>query len=141
MCQDYRLLPDVVPEIEECVQDEIYLSLNREMMTRLVGNLLDNACKYGKDGGKVCVSMGRKEGFIILTVTDFGIGIEPQEQERIWDRFYQAPEAKGIAGSKGIGLGLYMVYEIAKLHGGEISVESTPGCGSTFTLKLKDDSF
>lgn len=141
VCQDYRLLPDVVPEIEESVQDEIYLPLNREMMTRLVGNLLDNACKYGKNGGKVCVSMGRKEGFIVLTVTDFGIGIEPQEQEKIWHRFYQAPEAKGMAGSRGIGLGLYMVYEIAKLHGGEISVESTPGCGSAFTLKLKDDSF
>lgn len=141
VCQDYRLLPDVVPKIEESVQDEIYLPLNREMMTRLVGNLLDNACKYGRDGGKVCVSMGRKDGFIVLTVTDFGIGIEPQEQEKIWHRFYQAPEAKGMAGSRGIGLGLYMVYEIAKLHSGEISVESTSGCGSTFTLKLKDDSF
>ena len=66
--------------------------------------------------------------------SDDGIGIAPEQQERIWQRFYQVDPAR--SGGEGTGLGLYMVQQIARLHGGTVSVDSAPGKGSTFTVRL-----
>ena len=69
-----------------------------------------------------------------LSVEDNGIGISPEDQEKIWQRFWQADPSRSEGGSS--GLGLAMVREIAALHGGDVSVKSAPGEGSTFTLRI-----
>ena len=70
----------------------------------------------------------------MLAVRDDGIGIAPEQQERIWQRFYQVDPAR--SGGEGTGLGLYMVRQIARLHGGTAEVNSAPGQGSTFTVRI-----
>lgn len=70
----------------------------------------------------------------MLAVRDDGIGIAPEQQERIWQRFYQVDPAR--SGGEGTGLGLYMVRQIARLHGGTAEVDSAPGQGSTFTVRI-----
>ena len=70
----------------------------------------------------------------VLSVSDDGAGIPPDQQEKIWQRFYQVDAAR--SGGEGTGLGLYMVRQIARLHGGTAEVESVPGQGSTFTVRI-----
>ena len=104
------------------------------LLTRLLQNLLDNAVKYGREDGHVWVAAGRKGEEIVLSVRDDGIGIEPGQQEKIWQRFYQVDPAR--SSDRGAGLGLSMVQRIAALHGGYMRVQSTPGVGSEFALHL-----
>ena len=114
--------------------EPVPLPLDVTLMTRLLNNLIANAFRYGKDGGHTDVSVTREGHTAVLTVTDDGIGIAPDQQERIWQRFYQVDPAR--SGSEGTGLGLFMVRQIARLHGGEASVSSALGQGSTFTVRL-----
>ena len=108
---------------------------DRLLLTRLIQNLLDNAYKYGKPGGSVWLSLRREGGQVQLSVRDEGEGIAPELQEKIWQRFYQADPSR--SGAQGAGLGLAMVEQIARLHGGDMSLESRPGEGSVFTLRLR----
>lgn len=104
------------------------------LMTRLLNNLISNAFRYGSDGGHVTVCVHQEAGQAVLTVRDDGQGIAPDQQEKIWQRFYQVDAAR--SGGEGTGLGLYMVRQIAQLHGGTATVESAPGQGSTFTVQI-----
>ena len=104
------------------------------LLARLIQNLVENAFKYGKPGGHVWVSLGREEGELRLEVKDDGIGIPPEQQEKVWQRFYQVDPSRSAG--NGAGLGLSMVRKIAQAHGGYMSLESIPGLGSTFTLHL-----
>ena len=104
------------------------------LLTRLVQNLIDNAFKYGGAEGPVEVVLCRTAGEIRLTVRDYGPGIPPEQQEKIWKRFYQVDPARGR--DRGAGLGLSIVRQIAGLHGGRVSLESAPGQGCAFTLCL-----
>ena len=104
------------------------------LMTRLLNNLISNAFRYGSDGGHVRVAVRREAKQAVLTVRDDGQGIPPDQQEKIWQRFYQVDAAR--SGGEGTGLGLYMVRQIARLHGGTAAVESVPGQGSTFTVRI-----
>ena len=114
------------PESVEAQMDVI-------LMTRLLNNLISNAFRYGS-GGHVAVSVRREGGDAVLAVRDDGAGIPPDQQEKIWQRFYQVDAAR--SGGEGTGLGLYMVRQIARLHGGTAEVESVPGQGSTFTVRI-----
>ncbi len=109
---------------------------DRLLLSRLIQNLLDNAYKYGKPQGRIWLSLGRDEGELRLSVRDEGEGIAPEQQEKIWQRFYQADPSR--SGGQGAGLGLAMVEQIARIHNGRMSLESRPGEGSTFTLHLPD---
>lgn len=104
------------------------------LMTRLLNNLISNAFRYGSDGGHVRVTVRRTGSCAVLSVSDDGAGIPPDQQEKIWQRFYQVDAAR--SGGEGTGLGLYMVRQIARLHGGTAAVESAPGQGSTFTVRI-----
>ena len=104
------------------------------LLTRLLQNLIDNGFKYGKEGGHVWVSLRQTSEDILLCVKDDGIGIGPDQQEKVWQRFYQVDPSHGER--SGAGLGLSMVQKIAQAHGGEMTLESIPGLGSTFTLHL-----
>ena len=104
------------------------------LMTRLLNNLISNAFRYGSDGGHVRVTVRRTGSCAVLSVSDDGAGIPPDQQEKIWQRFYQVDAAR--SGGEGTGLGLYMVRQIAQLHGGTAAVESAPGQGSIFTVRI-----
>ena len=105
------------------------------LLTRLLQNLIDNAFKYGRPEGHVWVTLRREQGEVRLTVRDDGIGIPKDAQEKVWQRFYQVdPSRSGERG--GAGLGLAMVRKIAQAHGGDMTLESIPDLGSTFTLHL-----
>ena len=107
---------------------------DRELIGRLLRNLVENGFKYGKEGGTVCVTVTREGGEARLAVADDGIGIPEEEQERIWKRFYRADTSRTDEDST--GLGLSMVRQIARVLGGEMTLESKVGRGSTFTLRL-----
>lgn len=106
------------------------------LLSRLLQNLIDNAFKYGKPEGHVWVSLTRSWDELLLSVKDDGIGIPPELQEKVWQRFFQADPSRSEAG--GAGLGLAMVDQIARAHGGSMSLESIADLGSTFTLHLPE---
>ena len=116
------------------LQEHVTARADGTLLTRLVQNLLDNAWKYGKPGGNVWVTLRAQAGEIRLTVRDEGPGIPKEQQDRIWQRFYQVDPARGR--DRGAGLGLSIVRQIARLHGGTVTLESAPGAGSAFTLHL-----
>ena len=98
-------------------------------------NLLDNAVKYSKDRKDIRVAVGTQDGMVTLAVTDQGIGIPPEDQERIFEKFARA-ESGLVHNVKGAGLGLSLVEMLVRAHHGRVDVASTPGVGSTFTILL-----
>ena len=107
---------------------------DRRLLQRLVANLLDNAIKYTDDGGKIDVQVSNTPGNgIRLDIRDNGIGILHADRERIFNRFFRGDQSRSQGGA---GLGLSLARAIARAHGGDIVVESLPGAGSTFTVKL-----
>ncbi len=109
---------------------------DRDRLGQALHNLVGNALKYTPPGGKVTVRVETPEqGGLVVHVIDTGIGIDPEECERIFDRFYRANDRR-IAHVTGSGLGLALAREIARLHGGDIEVESKLDQGSTFTITL-----
>jgi heavy metal sensor kinase len=102
---------------------------------RLLFNLVDNAIKYTPPGGVVRVSIRRDDDEAFLSIADTGMGIPPEEQKKVFQRFYRSPEARsGTQG--GSGLGLAIVKSIVEAHGGTVELESTSGKGSVFTVRL-----
>ncbi len=108
---------------------------DKDRIGQIVINLLTNAIKYSPKANKVHISLSQKKGKIYISVTDFGIGIDPMSQDKIFERFYQVNNIEERT-FPGLGIGLYLSQEIAKRHGGIIKVKSQKGKGSTFTLIL-----
>ncbi len=108
-----------------------------DRLKQVVLNLVTNAIKYTPIGGRVTLSLGRVENWARLTVTDTGPGIAPEEQQKIFDRFYRIDRARSRA-MGGAGLGLAIALRITQLHGGrlEVASEGVAGKGSTFSLWL-----
>ena len=102
---------------------------------QVIDNLLTNAVKYNRTGGTVTVSVEAAEDSIRIDVTDTGVGVSPDDQAHLFDRFFRAGTARTSA-IVGTGLGLAISRDIAKLHGGSLSVRSEVGVGSTFSLVL-----
>jgi signal transduction histidine kinase len=107
---------------------------DRDRMSQVVGNLLSNAIKYSPDGGEVRVSARRTGSDALIAVSDDGVGIRPEDVERIFEKFFRAPEATRTVG--GTGLGLAVAREIVASHGGVLEVDSTPRKGSTFVVTV-----
>lgn len=120
--------------LETDIKPGIEADFNPALMSRVVQNLLQNAYKYGRENGHILVGLERRGGGALLRVRDDGIGIAPEDQDKIWQRFWQADASRGEDG--GSGLGLAMVKEIAEFHGGRASVDSEPGKGSTFMVEI-----
>lgn len=109
--------------------------VNRQLLEQAVINLLDNSLKYSPEDSTVLVTAVEDKEFVSISVKDEGCGIPLAEQERIFERFYRVDKARS-RDMGGTGLGLSIVNHIIQLHGGSISLESVPGKGSTFTLKI-----
>ncbi len=117
------------------LDDSIFIEINYEQVATAVTNLFENAIHYSDPGGQVGISLKRVDNFAEIVVTDSGVGIALEDQARIFERFYRVDPSRSRE-TGGTGLGLAIVKHIALNHGGEISVFSKPGLGSTFTLTL-----
>jgi heavy metal sensor kinase len=113
----------------------LVLAGDRNRLAQAIANLLDNAVKYTPVGGSVEMSITRAEGGALVTVVDSGIGIPADELPRIWERLYRGDRSRS---ERGLGLGLSLVKAIVEMHGGRVSVDSTPGRGSRFAVYLPD---
>lgn len=116
----------------EALEDAV-VSGNADYLKQVFLILLENACKYTPDGGRVTIIGERKERDLVVTVADTGIGIAQDDMPRLFERFYRAPNASM---QPGMGLGLSIALSIVEQHNGTIKVESTLGQGSRFTISL-----
>jgi signal transduction histidine kinase len=110
------------------------LSTDRDKLKQVLLNLLTNAIKYNRPGGRVEVDVQPRPGGLTIAIRDTGRGIKPDVLPRIFERFYRVPEAEGA--TAGTGLGLAIARRLVEALGGELTAESTPGVGSTFFVHL-----
>jgi two-component system sensor histidine kinase SenX3 len=122
-----RLVSEQAPQLE--------VFGNKEMLITAVKNLVENAISYSEPGTSVGIGCSAKESIAEITVTDSGAGISPENQQRIFERFYRADPSRSRE-TGGTGLGLSIVKHVAKIHRGEIKLFSQVGVGSTFTLRV-----
>lgn len=136
VCSDMALIRQKGISLQKEVQKGIFVVGNEELLTRLLINLIGNAYRYGRENGHIHVVLERGKEGAVLRVQDDGIGIAKQDQQKIFRRFYQADPSRAGMGS---GLGLCMVWEIARLHGGQIHVKSELGVGSAFEFSMPEE--
>ncbi len=117
------------------VATDLVVTGDRSQLVSAVTNLLDNAVKYSEPGQPVEVDAVGVDGSVCISVRDHGIGIPSRDLERIFERFYRVDRARSRA-TGGTGLGLSIVRHVAQAHGGDVTVESTEGEGSTFRLRV-----
>ena len=108
---------------------------NADYVERAVSNLIDNAIKYTSEKGDIRVAVVVEGDFVVIEVSDNGLGIPPQDLSRVFERFYRVDRSRSRE-MGGTGLGLSIVKHVAQAHGGAIDVTSTPGVGSRFRLRL-----
>lgn len=113
-----------------------YACFDRKWTEEALGNLLDNAIKYSHQGGNIEISVTEYEMFVSVNVKDYGIGIREEEQAQIFERFYRSREAEG---ERGVGIGLYLVREIAVRQSGYVKVKSEHGKGSIFSFYMSKE--
>jgi two-component system phosphate regulon sensor histidine kinase PhoR len=117
------------------VGEGVFVHADARRLEQMLTNLADNAVKFSREGGEVRVAHVRAAGRDRITVADAGEGIAPEHLPRIFERFYRVDKARSRA-LGGTGLGLAIVKHLARAHGGEARVASTPGEGSIFTIEL-----
>jgi two-component system sensor histidine kinase SenX3 len=115
--------------------DAALIECDRRQVVSAIVNLLDNAVKYSESGAMVVVETQRADDAVVIVVSDHGIGVPSRDIERIFERFYRVDQARS-RDTGGTGLGLAIVRHVAQAHGGDVSVESIEGEGSTFRLRL-----
>jgi len=115
-------------------QEPLRILGDRDRLAQVTGNLIGNAVKYSPSGGPVEVAARDLNGVVRVEVTDWGLGIPPDEQGQVFMKFYRGRAAE--RGIPGTGLGLAVAREIVEAHGGRIGFESEPGKGSTFWIEL-----
>jgi two-component system sensor histidine kinase SenX3 len=108
---------------------------DRRQIEMAVSNLVENAINYSPDGTRVAVALRKQDGLAEISISDQGVGIPDKDIERIFERFYRVDPARSRA-TGGTGLGLSIVKHVVSNHGGDISVWSVEGAGSTFTIRL-----
>ncbi|HEY0452201.1 sensor histidine kinase [Actinophytocola sp.] len=122
---------DIATDPDSC----LLVEGDRPLLVTALANLLENAVAYSPPGSPVSISRRQVGRFVEIAVTDRGIGIPEEEQQRVFERFYRLDKARSRA-TGGTGLGLAIVKHVAANHGGEVKLWSRPGTGSTFTLRI-----
>jgi PAS domain S-box-containing protein len=134
LVDEFRLASQNTHQVEmtfDPLPDEILI--DPHLFSRMIHNLLLNAAKYSPAGSTICVFVHRDEEWLKVAISDQGIGIPVEEQQRIFEPFHRAPNA---ARTPGTGLGLAIVNRNVAAHGGTVTLHSTPGEGATFTVRL-----
>lgn len=122
--------------VTQLLPDDLMISGDPARLQQAVWNLLSNAAKFTSAGGRIEVSMKRRDGCVLISVQDTGIGVEPEFLPRVFDRFQQA-DSTHVRRHPGLGLGLAIVRHIVEMHGGTVQAESAgPGRGATFIVQL-----
>ncbi len=121
-------------EIETDIMDNVNINADPELLSLVWNNLFSNALKFTEKGGKVSVTLKEENDTAIVEITDTGCGITPEVGKHIFDKFYQGDTSHATQGN---GLGLALVRRVMDIMGGDISVTSKVGEGSTFTVKLR----
>jgi signal transduction histidine kinase len=114
---------------------DFWVHYNEDQLIRMLLNVLDNAIRYSPVGSRITIHCEQRNGAFHLSIRDTGPGIASHHLPHVFDRFYRVDTGRSRA-QGGSGLGLAIAQSIAQLHGGEISVSSTVGQGSTFTVRL-----
>ncbi len=122
-------------ELKNTVSDDTVVFADSVRLEQMLTNLVDNAIKFNRHGGSVTVASELGGGMDAIFVADTGEGILPEHSQRIFERFYRADRARSRE-IGGTGLGLAIVKHLAKLHGGEVTVNSVLGSGTTFRIEL-----
>jgi len=124
----FKVEVDVAPDLPDVLMDPAAVG-------QALTNLVDNAIKYSGERKTIRVAAAAADGALALSVADEGIGIPPAEHARIFEKFYRVGRSE-TQGRRGSGVGLALVRHVAEAHGGRVTVESRPGAGSRFTLRL-----
>ena len=118
----------------EAPEETLFIFADPQKIERIVGELISNAIKYTPENGSAFICLKRVNDNVEVSVKDTGVGMEPDECNKIWERFYRTPNSQHMA--KGSGLGLSIAKELVEMHGGSIRAISQPGQGSMFILTL-----
>jgi two-component system sensor histidine kinase SenX3 len=110
---------------------------DQDLLVTALRNLIDNAIRYSPENTRVGIGVRAKDGLVSVSVTDQGEGLSPEDQERVFERFYRVDAARSRH-TGGTGLGLSIVKHVISNHGGEVTLWSQPGQGSTFTMRLPE---
>ena len=121
-------------EIKTDIQDDVRIKSDPELLALVWNNLISNAVKFTPEGGTIGVALNADERNVIVSVRDTGCGIDPETGKHIFEKFYQGDTSHATQGN---GLGLALVKRVVDILQGEISVQSTPGQGSTFTVRIR----
>ena len=140
------LLEEVISELEQRASErhvtlrlisatEIVIPGNETLLARVFSNLIENGINYNRSDGEVLITLDRKERHAVINISDTGLGMVPETQTHIFDRFYRADSSRSRH-TGGAGLGLAIVTAIVQQHGGQVGVMSASDTGSTFTVSL-----
>ena len=124
-------------EIETDVEDGVMVKADAELLSLVWNNLFSNAVKFTEPGGTLSLSLHTDGDFAVAAVSDTGCGIPPEVGEHIFEKFYQGDTSHAAQGN---GLGLALVRRVIDITGGDISVSSEVGKGSTFTVRLRRET-
>lgn len=115
--------------------DDVVVDGDQDMLRQAVANLISNAVRYNKEGGSVTLGVHKRGEYAAISVADTGIGLSPDDKDKVFSRFWRAEAARDRA-SGGLGVGLAVVKELVDYHNGKIEVDSVQGEGTTFTLLI-----
>lgn len=133
--QETRLRTAKACDIQIEADDNLTAVFDAKLMSSVVSTLVDNAVKYSGESVRILLKAIRKSDKLFISVSDNGIGIAQEHQRHVFEKFYRVPHGD-VHEVKGYGIGLYFAKTIVERHGGQISLTSTPGNGSTFTIEL-----
>lgn len=133
--QETRLRTAKACDIQIEADENLTAVFDAKLMSSVVSTLVDNAVKYSGEPVRILLKAIRKSDKLFISVSDNGIGIAPEHQRYVFEKFYRVPHGD-VHEVKGYGIGLYFAKTIVERHGGRISLTSTPGEGSTFTIEL-----
>ncbi len=135
IAQETRLRTTKACDIQIEADENLTAVFDAKLMSSVVSTLVDNAVKYSGEPVRILLKAIRKSDKLFISVSDNGIGIAPEHQRHVFEKFYRVPHGD-VHEVKGYGIGLYFAKTIVERHGGRISLTSTPGEGSTFTIEL-----